>query len=72
MNELYEGKSESMKLLRDIVDRIDNEEVSGVLLTYMDGQLGVSLLNISELEATNMLMHAASLAHEQLGAEVVQ
>lgn len=67
MNEnIVEGKKESMRLLREIVDKIESEELVGVLLTYADGELCISILNLNEVDATNMLMHAASLSHDRL------
>lgn len=61
-----EGKVASIRALRRVVKDIENEKVAGVLLTYKDGEMSISLLNVTELEATNMLMHAASLAHDNL------
>jgi hypothetical protein len=68
--EILEGKPELMNRLRDIVANIENEVTKGVLLTYQDGELAVNLLNVSELEATNMLMHAASIAAGSICGEV--
>ena len=65
-----DGKADSMKMLRHIVDNIEKEVTVGVLLTYQDGELAVNLLNVSELEATNMLMHAASIAAGSICGEV--
>jgi hypothetical protein len=70
IKEILEGKAALMSRLRDIVANIENEVTKGVLLTYQDGELAVNLLNVSELEATNMLMHAASIAAGSICGEV--
>ena len=65
--EILEGKPELMNRLRDIVANIENEVTKGVLLTYQDGELAVSLLNVSELEAAHMLVNATSIARSFFG-----
>ena len=65
--EILEGKPELMNKLRDIVANIENEVTKGVLLTYQDGELAVSLLNVSELEAAHMLVNATSMARSFFG-----
>jgi len=67
--EILEGKPALMSRLRDIVEEIENESMTGVLLTYKDGELSLNLLNVNEIEATRMLISATSAAMRSGGVQ---
>ena len=67
--EILEGKAAVMSKLRDIVEEIENESMTGVLLTYKDGELSLNLLNVNEIEATRMLISATSAAMRSGGVQ---
>ena len=69
VKEILEGKAALMSRLRDIVEEIENESMTGVLLTYKDGELSLNLLNVNEIEATRMLISATSAAMRSGGVQ---